>query len=248
MPVGPPACQRPLIDGIRRFLGNVGAGFLTLAPILVTLVILDWLLRATIEFIGPQSFIGQAFTAIGSFIAGGRPLLGYFIGVALLIAAISLLGAFVQRQARDAFANGLDNLLGSVPLFGRIYRPMAQLVRSMTGDTHAEMSAMRAVVIHFGGGVESVGFLTSSNIFDVGQGPSMMVLVPTAPVPFGGALMLVPVEKLRTIPGMDFEETAKLFLTMGTVAPPQMLTPGGTAPAAPPAAPASAPAAPPKAG
>jgi uncharacterized membrane protein len=241
-----PARSSPALRTARRLLGDFSAGFIALAPILITVLILDWLVRTLIGAVGPDSLTGQALIAIGSSLSGGRPLLGYAIGVAALVAGITLLGAFVQRQARDAFASALDSLLGRLPLFGRVYRPMAQLVRTMTGESQAEMSAMRAVVIHFGAGIESIGFLTSSKTFDTGQGPAMMVLVPTAPVPFGGALMLVPVDRLRTIPGVDFEETAKLYVTMGTVAPEQIVAPTPVMPAT--VAPLAAPPPPPPPG
>jgi len=219
----PALVARGLGRAVRRALGLVGTGFLALAPVILTVVVLDWLVRQMVDFIGPQSVIGRAFTAIGSFVAGGSALLGYFIGFALLVAAIGALGAYVQRTAKDAFSRGLDDLLGRVPVLGRIYRPVAGLVRSMGGDTKSEMSAMSAVVVHFGGGIEAVGFLTSTTTYDLGQGPAKMVLLPTAPVPFGGALILVPVEKLRSVPGMDFEETARLYLTMGTVPPERLV-------------------------
>lgn len=221
---GRPLLRAPVGALIRRFLGHLGTGFIALAPIILTIVVLDWLLRQMFNFIGPQSLVGQLFTAIGSFVAGGSPFIGYLIGLSLLLAAIALLGAYVKRQAKDAFARGLDDFLGAIPVFGKIYKPLAGLVRSMGGDAKSEMSAMSAVVIQFGGGIEAVGFLTSTTTYDLGQGPSKMVLLPTAPVPFGGALLLIPVEKLRSVPGMDFEETARLYLTMGTLPPARLVS------------------------
>ncbi len=118
-------------------------------------------------------------------------------------------------------------IAGRVPLFGNIYRPVAQLVRSMGGSRAEEMQAMAVCRIEFGGGVETIAFLASAETFDIGGGPARLVLIPTAPVPIGGALLLVAASKVHVIPDMKFDDLAKLYLTMGMTPPDQLRMPVG---------------------
>ena len=43
--------------------------------------------------------------------------------------------------------------------------------------------------------------------------------IPTAPVPIGGALLLVSAAKVHVLPDMKFDDIARLYLTMGMTPP-----------------------------
>ncbi|MGL6044573.1 MAG: hypothetical protein ACRC1J_11675, partial [Sandaracinobacteroides sp.] len=80
--------------------------------------------------------------------------------------------------------------------------------------------------VEFGGGIDTIAFLASPETLDVGGGPCRIVLIPTAPVPIGGALLLVAAHKVHVLPQMKFEDVAKLYLTMG-MTPPDILKKAG---------------------
>lgn len=233
--------------GWRGWVGAFLTGLAFLAPVLLTLVVLAWVFAQLVGLVGPDSLIGQGLTAVGQIVTGGgsNPLLGFLVGVGLLLGGITALGFVVRDRAGRLFEDAVDGAIGRIPMLGGIYRPVAQLVRGMGGSKQDAMASMAVARIEFGGGVETIGFIASPQTFDIGGGPSRLVLIPTAPVPVGGALLLVAEHKVHTVPEMKFDDLAKLYLTMGMNAPPQMqpqippTTSPGTSP--PPPAPGPAP-------
>jgi len=209
-------------------LGRISRAFLTglafLGPLLLTAIVLTWVFAQLIGFVGPDSVIGHVLTAGGRLFAGDRadPLLSFAVGVLLLIGFVTGIGFVVQNKAKKVLEEAVDGAIGRIPLLGNVYRPVAQLVRSMGGSKAEEMQTMAVCRVEFGGGVETIAFLASAEIFDLGSGPARLVLIPTAPLPIGGALLLVPAHKVQVIPEMKFEDLAKLYLTMGMTVPPQL--------------------------
>lgn len=233
-----PSTQPPRILGLGTIFGGFLTGLALLAPVLLTMIVLGWVLGQLIGIVGPHSLIGQALTAGGSLFVGERvdPLMSFLVGLLLLIAAITALGLAIRQRAEKLLADAVDKAIGRIPFLGGIYRPMAQLVRGMGGNRSEQMSSMGVCRVMFGGGVEAVAFLASPETFDLGGGPAKLVLIPTAPVPIGGALLLVPAAQVQVIPSMKFDDLAKLYLTMGMSTPPQMTT--SPTPPPPPVSPA----------
>lgn len=219
-----PPLSRFALPRARRLITGFLTGLAFLAPLLLTAIVLAWVFGQLLAFVGPESLVGRILTATGALFMArdSNPLLGFAIGVGLLIAAVTALGILVQDKAKKVLEEAVDGALGRIPLLGNIYRPVAQLVRGMSGSKAEEMSSMGVARVVFGGGVETIAFLASSETFDLGGGPAKLVLIPTAPVPFGGALLLVPVDKVQSIPSMKFDDLAKLYLTMGMSPPPQL--------------------------
>jgi uncharacterized membrane protein len=202
------------------------AGLAFLAPLLLTAIVLIWVFGQLIGFVGPDSLVGHLLTAGGRlFVGEANPLLGFALGVALLIALVTMLGFVVKDRARKVLEELVDETLGRIPLLGNVYRPVAQLVRGMAGSKAEEMSAMAVVRVEFGGGIETIALLASNETLDVGGGPARLVLVTTAPVPIGGALLLVPADKVHPIPDMKFDDVMKLYLTMGMSPPANLKAP-----------------------
>jgi uncharacterized membrane protein len=80
------------------------------------------------------------------------------------------------------------------------------------------MSGMAVVSVQLGDTVEVLALLTSPRVHDFGQGPRLLVLIPTAPVPVGGGLIFVEPARVRMVPSMGVDDLAKLYVTMGTLA------------------------------
>jgi uncharacterized membrane protein len=208
--------------------GTITRAFLTglafLGPLLLTAIVLAWVFAQLIGFVGPDSLIGHVLTAGGRLFAGERahPLFSFAIGVLIVVGLVTGIGFVVQDKAKQVLEEWVDGAIGRIPLLGNIYRPVAQLLRSMGGSRAEEMQSMGVCRVEFGGGVETIAFLASAETFDVGGGPARLVLIPTAPVPIGGALLLVASEKVHPIPDMKFDDLARLYLTMGMTPPPQL--------------------------
>ena len=210
--------------------GALTRGFLTglafIGPLLLTAIVLTWIFVQLLGFVGPDSAIGHLLTAGGRLFVGDRGdrLFSFAVGVALVVSFVTALGLLIEERARKALEKWVDGLIGRIPFLGNVYKPVAQLVRSMGGDRAGQMAAMGVCRIEFGGGVDTIAFLASAEVFDIGGGPARLVLVPTAPIPVGGALLLVAAHKVHVIPDMKFDDLAKLYLTMGMTPPANMRT------------------------
>ncbi|MFQ3595709.1 MAG: DUF502 domain-containing protein [Sphingomonadaceae bacterium] len=212
-------------DMATKVFGLFLTGLLFILPLILTIVAIAWVLGQLGSVFGPDTFLGGAIAGLGRLVTLGtaNKIVGFWLGMLLILAGITFLGGLVQSSAKGILERWVDGLLSRVPVIGKLYQPFAQLVRTMGGDSKEEMASMSVVAARFGEGAEVLALLASPETFDVGNGPSRLILVPTAPVPIGGALLFVPVANVRVVPGMKFDDLAKFYITMGTVAPPGLL-------------------------
>jgi uncharacterized membrane protein len=222
---GPDPPRHPL----RRLSLAFVTGLMFLAPLLLTAAILGWVVDKLLMLLGPHSLVGEALTA-GGHLFVRDPLAGFALGLLFVAALITLLGWLVMTRARRFMIATVDGFLGAIPGIGAFYRPVAQLVRGMSGGRSDEMSAMRVCAISFGGGIETLGLLVAADAVDAGDGIRSLVLVPTAPVPVGGALLLLPSARVRPVPGMQFDDLARFYMSMGVSLPQQLRAAAGAAP------------------
>lgn len=209
----------------KRLAGLFLTGLVFILPLILTIVVLFWLLDQLSSILGPKTILGGLIASLGRLATLNTvsQATGFWLGLAVLMGAIMALGVVVQTSAKDFLERWVDGLLSRLPLFGKLYQPFAQLIRTMGGNSKEEMASMSVVAVRFGNGAEALALLASPDRFDAGNGPSRLILIPTAPVPVGGALLFVPEESVRLIPGLKFDDLAKFYITMGSVAPSQLL-------------------------
>lgn len=203
---------------LRRVAGPFVTGLVFLAPVLLTVVLLQLVAGYVIAALGPGTLIGGALASGGMFVTAD-PTRAFLIGLAVAAVLIWGLGLVVQTRARAGLEAGLDRLLGQIPVIGGFYRSLAQIVRLAGGKSDSDMARMAVVAVRFGGGVEVLGLLASPEVFDTGAGPRLLVLLPTAPVPVGGGLVFVDPAQVSRVPAMGVDDLAKFYVSMGTVAP-----------------------------
>lgn len=201
---------------IRKFLSPFATGLLFLAPVLLTLILLNWLSGYLIAALGPETPLGQALGQAGMFFTPS-PLAAFWAGLGMAAVLVWLIGIAVQTRFRQRLEGGLDGLIARIPVLGPLYRPLAQFVRMMGSSPGGEMSGMSVVSVSFGESVEALALLTSPHVHDFGQGPRQLILIPTAPVPVGGGLLFVEPSRVKPVPSMGVDDLAKLYVTMGTL-------------------------------
>lgn len=203
---------------LKKVAGPFVTGLVFLAPVLLTIVILQWLAGYVVAALGPGTLIGGAL-ARGGMLLTSTPELAFVTGLGLAALFVWALGLLVQTQARTRLEGGLDNLMGRIPVLGGFYRPLAQMVRMIGGAPGGELQGMAPVSVRFGDDTEVLALLAAPQVFDMGDGPRHLVLLPTAPVPVGGALVFVAVDRVRRVSGIGVDDLAKFYVSMGTVAP-----------------------------
>ena len=220
------------------------AGLLVILPIVLTIVLVVWVTNIIITFVGPNSIVGQMLITIGLGLSA-RTWLAYLFGVLIVCFFIYLLGVIIESRLQHSVHNIISNVMQRIPLIGYIYDMAKRLIAIVERKDDGGFKGMRPVWCFFGGegGAAVLALLPAPEPVMLGGEAYNVVLIPSAPVPVGGALVYVPTKWVRPA-DIGIEGLMSLYVAMG-VAPRQ---PGISAVpirpppviAAPPAAPASA--------
>ena len=173
------------------------AGLLALLPLALTATVLVWAFSLLNRFVGPGSLVGRLFAAIGDPFSD-HPGLAYLFGTLVLIAAVYVLGLVVQLGLKGPLKRLTDVTLRRIPLVGSLYNVADRFVGLLDQEQEADIGAMSPVWCFFGGkGVAVLALAPSAQPIEIDGQSYLAVLVPTAPVPFGGALLYVPAAWVR---------------------------------------------------
>jgi uncharacterized membrane protein len=200
------------------------AGLLAALPLALTLGILLWLASFVQDLLGPKSTFGKLLGSIGlRFVTGAA--VAYLIGVVVALAAIYLLGIIVEAGMKNRWNALIGTVLGRVPLVSTIYQTSKQLIRMLERDDRADVKGMSPVVCTFGGegGTAVLALMPNPEPIRMHGRDYHAVLIPTAPVPFGGAILYVPVEWVKPA-DFAFDGLLNIYMSMGGTSPSYMQT------------------------
>ena len=250
-----------MLDWISRFwrtsvIGSFLAGLLFLLPIVLTAFIVAYIVNFVRGSIGPGTVLGDLFTWGGTYILGrSQDLLAFWLGVAIALAGIWLLGLIVKTRAKSIIQNYIDRLFSRVPLIRSIYTPVSRVVRLATNRTGApgDLSSMSVVSCRFFGsgdtGVDILALLASQQLYLISGERRRLVYLPAAPIPMSGGLVFVADAAITPVPDMKVDDLLKIYVSLGALAPEVIpradvaaslplasVQPGPRAPASPPLA------------
>ncbi len=197
-------------------------GLFVLLPIILTLLIIEWLVGKLSGALGPGTLLGDLLTSGGSTVIGpGHETIAFWLGAACALVGVWALGVLVKAQARRQFATWIDALFSRVPLVRSIYKPVSQVVRLMNADNQDEFQGMSVVMCRFGSedGAEVLALLTSPQIYKVSGKRRKLVYLPTSPIPMSGGLIFVPEDAVSAVPGMDVDDLMKIYFSLGALMP-----------------------------
>ncbi len=198
------------------------AGLLALLPLAVTLAVLGWIVSLLNRFAGPDSAVGGFFASLGYRFAD-NPTLAWLLGTLLLVVAIYVLGVLVQLGLEGPLDRLTDRVLRRIPLVGGVYRLANRFVGLLEHKGEHDIGAMSPVWCVFGGdGAAVLGLAPSPKPVDLGGRAYVAVLIPTAPVPIGGALIYVPAEWVRPAQ-IGVDKLTEIYVSMGITPPPTTL-------------------------
>ena len=203
------------------------SGALALLPIVVTVLVTAWLGSLVATYAGPGSFLGNLITHLGLNLSGSSHV-AYFIGLGIILVLIFLLGLAVESGLRNWISSSFDWFMMRIPLVSNVYDISKRFVAMMDrGDGEDSLKGMSPVWCFFGGegSAATLALMPSHEPVVIGEKSYVPVLVPFAPVPFGGALVYVPREWVRPADG-GVERLVNVYLSMG-VTPPKGLPAGG---------------------
>jgi len=207
---------------VRFFLTGVA----TLLPLFVTVFVVTWLVKIADAYIGPSSYLGLFLVKI----AGPGNRFGYLAGYLVVVLSIIVLGFLVNRATISKIHAAVDSVFARIPLFGRIYKTVGQLVDLFGKNDHSGLDRFGGVGYVRLGEVRMLGLLASAQGFHMEDGRKhLLIFVPNSPIPATGFNVLVP-EKDFVRLDMPIEDLAKLLMSLGVLGP-QVL--GKNAPALP---------------
>jgi uncharacterized membrane protein len=211
---------------LRRFARTFVAGTIAALPLVATLLILSFSVRFVASWLGPDSALGSVLSQLGLRITGSV-LAGYALGLALFVLAIFALGLLVEAGMQRGLEAAVDAFMQRIPIVRNVYDTIDRFVAMLSRRDADGLRSMSPVWCHFGGpgGATVLGLLSSPEPVAIGGQAYRAVLVPTAPVPIGGALVYVP-DTWVTPAQVGMEALTSIYVSMGVTSS-QYLPSGG---------------------
>lgn len=206
-------------------LARLAAGFLAILPLALTIALIAWLASFVAAFLGPGSVAGGLLARLG-FAFVTQPAAAYVLGILILVAAIYVLGMLVRSRLKGRLGAIADALIRPIPVVGQLYGIAGKFVALLDRKDDTDLGAMTAVWCFFGGagGTAVLGLAPSPTPIMLHGKAYRAVLIPTAPVPFGGGLIYVPEEWVVSA-GVGVEGLTSTYVSMGISAPPGLEAP-----------------------
>jgi uncharacterized membrane protein len=210
-----PTVFRRIWHGIR---GRILGGLLIALPILITFWFIHWLYTGLERYVIDPLALSVMWKVQGT---SGTELpnwFEYYVApvIAIFIALVMLycLGFLVRSRVR----RGIDWVLLRVPVIAVVYsgvRNVFHVLEKQSGQKRRQ----RVVLVAFPHpGVRATGFVTATCRDIETQKVLLCVYVPTAPMPTGGYLLLVPEEEVTEL-NWTVEETFQTIISGGLTAP-----------------------------
>lgn len=209
---------------VSRILRVFATGALVALPLAATVVLCVWAVSLVISWLGPSSMIGRALARIGLGVTGSE-VVGYAIGIGLVLALIFALGLLAEAGLQQGLNRVVRAVVTRIPLVGRLYEMLHKMVDLLSQREADGMKSMSAVWCHFGGPPDGpagtggshaavLGLLSTPRPVWIGGHPYLGVIVPTAPVPIGGGLLYLPAAWV-TRAEIGIDALTSIYVSMG---------------------------------
>jgi uncharacterized membrane protein len=204
-----------MITRFRTFI----AGFLVLLPLALTVAVIVWVGSLIFAYLGPGSAIGGILLSIG-FKFSNSPAVAYALGAVVVIGLVYLLGIAVESRLESRIRSLIDSLMQRIPFVGNLYDVTKRFVAIMDRKDEDGLKSMSPVWCFFGGdgGAAVLGLLPMPRPILIGGENYYGVLVPSAPVPVGGALVYVPAKWVKPA-NIGVETLMSIYVSMGVTSP-----------------------------
>jgi uncharacterized membrane protein len=201
------------------------AGFITLLPIALTIIIVKWLFDLfTAPLVGFTEWLIRHYEAqLGLSLKHHDTLvlfLSRIFAFIFLIALIFVLGICGRRFLNKYFTRFTDYLFSRIPLVKTIYRLSHDVTKAVFSDS--QKAFKRTVLVPFPHHESlAVGFVTGDAPVSLQkQSPStdLAVFVPTAPHPMSGFILLMP-KNIALPVDVSVEDAFKFLISAGVLHP-----------------------------
>ena len=195
------------------------AGLLALLPLALTVAAVIWVGNQVHTLVGPGSSMGQLLVSIGLAFATDEAG-AYFLGFLVVILCIFVFGVLVQSGMKSRLQTMGDRVFRKVPFIGSLYDLSHRFISIFERQDGKDIKNMSPVWCFFGGqgGTAVLALMPSDEVMELNGRSYRAILVPTAPIPFGGGLLFVPAEWV--VPAeFGVEALTSVYVSMGVTAP-----------------------------
>ena len=195
------------------------SGLLAALPLIITVVVTVWLVSFFADYIGPNSRFGSFIASLGFGVTASN-VAPYLAGVAVILIAIYLLGLLVETRLGGWLSRVFEGAVENIPIISSVYDLSKRFTSIVDQKGDGNLSGMSPVWCFFGGepGAAVLALLASPKPVIIGKDQYLGVLIPSAPVPIGGALIYVPASWVK--PAEDgVEHVMSVYVSMGVTPP-----------------------------
>jgi uncharacterized membrane protein len=195
------------------------AGLLALLPLILTVAVTSWVVSILNDYVGPTSSFGRILVSLGIGV-GAQSFAPYVIGLLALLVAIYVLGLLFESRIGDMVSDVMDRAVTRIPVIGSVYDLSKRFTSIVDTKNGGDLKSMTPVWCFFGGepGAAVLALLPSPKPVAIGAHDYVGILIPSAPVPVGGALIYVPQSWLRPAEG-GVDELMSVYVSMGVTPP-----------------------------
>jgi len=203
-------------------------GLFAVLPLVITVAIVIWVASFVHQFLGPGTHAGKLIEQLGSRPDGeSARWIAYLTGWAIVLFGLLGLGMLlVELGIRKYLAVFVNAVVSRIPLVGQVYGTSKQLVDMLDRGDDEQLKGMVPVFCHFGESrnAGALALLVSPERFLINGREYQVIIIPTAPIPFGGGLLFMPTELLEPA-NISVDGLMSIYVSMGVTAP-QFLTTG----------------------
>lgn len=193
-------------------------GVVGMLPLALTLAVLVWLVNLIHGIAGPNSLCGKVLTSAGMSVVA-CDLTAYILGLLGALVMVYVVGVVIENGAGQSWRNTMDSVLHRIPVLGTVYDASKQMTSVFDRKQDARQN-MTPVMCYFGDDHTAAipALMPSAELVRIDGKEYHIVIIPTAPVPFGGALLLVKSSWVQPA-GCGFEDLVGVYMSMGVTAP-----------------------------
>jgi len=204
---------------VKKSLRPFLTGLLAIFPLVITIVVIIWFINFMSSLLGPESSFGVLLQDIGlNFVS--NTIIAYLIGLSITVVLIFILGLLVQAGLRSQFNMLTDAVMTRIPVIKTIYDASKKITNLFELKDQPDMKSMSPVMCSFGGkgGTAVLALLTSKEIIHIDDQDYYSIMIPTSPVPIGGAILYVPCAWVNKV-DFGIEGLVNVYVSMGVTGP-----------------------------
>lgn len=193
-----------------RVKSSFVTGLILVAPLVVTLYVLRFLVNWSLQFVTPV----VRSTGLAQYTRNVE-VVAQLLAVVLIVAAIVVLGFLAQKSVGRHLFGNIGRLVNVVPLVSTIYGSVRQVADSLV---ERKTNYESVVLVEYPReGVYTIGLVTGESpraVEEVAGQDAYNVFLPNSPNPTAGRLVLLPEDQVHEI-DMSVRRGMRLIVTTG---------------------------------